>query len=151
MDAVEVTAQNLQNGDQKSHTEPPYKDHETAENAEICINHLSVTEYAYTNDTSIGRSETVTQTVNGVAQITKRCWWPVSNTVESGRLMSELHPDGTMTLYEYSPTSIEVLDITNYANYTYTETITEGIKSNVAADHYFGIVSNRSTCQVIYL
>ena len=106
---------------------------------------LSETIYEYQDDTSIGRTETITQTVKGVAQITKRCWWPVSNTVESGRLMSELRPDGTMTFYEYSATSIEALDITNYSNYTYTESITEGIKSNIAADHYFRPEANKST------
>ena len=109
---------------------------------------LSETVYEYQDDTSIGRTETITQTVNGVPQVTKRCWWPISNTVESGRLMSELRPDGTMTLYEYSATSIETLDITNYATYSYTETITEGIKSNVAADHYFGIVPSKSTRKI---
>ncbi len=109
---------------------------------------LSETIYEYQDDTSIGRTETITQTVKGVAQITKRCWWPVSNTVESGRLMSELRPDGTMTLYEYSATSIEALDITNYSNYTYTESITEGIKSNIAADHYFGVAANRSNRKI---
>ncbi len=106
---------------------------------------LAVTEYLYTDDTQVGKTETVKKTVNGVTQETKQNWWPVSNTVSSGRLMSEIRADGTMTFYEYSATDISALNIDNYQNFSYTETITEGIKTNVVADHYFGIVSNRST------
>ena len=106
---------------------------------------LAVTEYLYTDDTQAGRTETIKKTVNGVTQEVKHCWWPVSNTVSSGRLMSKLRPDGTMTFYEYSATDISALNIDNYQNFSYTETITEGIKTNVVANHYFGIVSNRST------
>ncbi len=108
---------------------------------------MSETVYTYTDDLSTGRTETQTQTVNGVSQVTIRRYYPVpaeNPDVSAGRLLTELHPDGTMIKYEYSAVPADRLDCTNYADFSYTETITTGIKSNVVADHYFGTLREKS-------
>ena len=87
-----------------------------------------------------GKIETETLTASGTTLTTIRRYYPISATIQSGRLFREERPDGTASEYVYSNVSIPSnVDVSS--DLSFTETQTEGVIVNGA----FEIVSGKST------